>query len=308
MSICVVVDSEVEVDEVLTSFDEYLERVRAASPATRSCYRRHARVFLTAFADADGRLELDRLSRVAVRDYVTGLSVHFAPDSVKLIATSIRSFLRFAWVQGCLSRDLSGAVGIVVVHRFGRPPKALTPGQLQALLSAPDRSTRTGTRDYAVMVLLSRLGLRASEVAGLRLDDVDWRAGMVRARVKGNVLLSLPMPNEVGEALVGYLRLRPRSEHREIFLRVRGLPLPLTRGAVTQIVQRSATKAGIGLVHAHRLRHTLARQILAAGGGLGEVGQVLGHSTAQVTMMYSSLDLHTLRPLARQWPIGDDDE
>lgn len=287
---------------LLCEFDRYLEADRGASMATRDAYGRHVRVFLASAADSTGRVDLSCLSAPEVRGYVTGLAGRYARQSVRLIATVIRCFLRFAWVHGYAASDLSGAVGVVIVHRFGCLPRALNAEQLSALLTVPDRTTRSGARDYAVMLLLSRLGLRAGEAAGLRLDDFDWRAGTVLVRVKGDRRLVLPVPIDVGEAIVEYLRLRPDSEHREVFLRLRGPAAPLTRGAVTQLVGRHAAKAGLGVVHAHRLRHTTARLVLDAGGSLGEVGELLGHSTPQVTMAYASLDLVSLRPLARVWP------
>lgn len=247
MSIHAVGGRGVSVDALLSTFDEYLANVRGASMATRDCYGRHVRVFLDACAGVGDVVVLEGLSGVAVRDYVTRLADKYAPDSVKLIATSVRCFL----------------------------------------------------------LLLSRLGLRANEVAALRLADLDWRAAQMTVRVKGGGILRLPIPHDAGEAVVEYLRIRPQTEHREVFLRVRGVPVPLTRGAVTQVVQRSAELAGLGPVHAHRLRHTLARQVLDAGGSLAEVGQLLGHGTEQVTMMYSSMDLDALRPLVRAWPAGD---
>lgn len=290
---------------LLLEFDRYLAVDRGASAATRDAYGRQVRVFLAARAACTGFVDLSVLSAREVRGYVTDLTARYSRQSVKLIATAIRCFLRFARMSGYTVADLSGAVGVVIVHRFGRLPRSLSSEQLHELLAVPDRATRSGARDFAVLLVLSRLGLRASEAAGLRLDDFDWRAGTVLVRVKGDRLLRLPMPNDVGEAVVDYLRMRPRSAHREVFLRLRGSALPLTRGAVTQIVQRCAAKAGLGVVHAHRLRHTTARMVLDAGGSLSEVGELLGHSTKQVTMVYASLDLLTLRPLARAWP-GED--
>lgn len=290
------------VASMLCEFDRYLEADRGASMATRDAYGRHVRVFLAAVADGTGRVDLSGLSARDVRGYVTGLAGRYARQSVKLIATAVRCFLRFAWLRGYSASDLSDAVGVVIVHRFGRLPRALSAEQLTALLTVPDRTIRSGARDYAVMLLLSRLGLRASEAARLRLDDFDWRAGTVLVRVKGDRRLVLPVPADVGEAIVEYLRLRPCSELREVFLGLRGLATPLTRGAVTQLVQHHAASAGLGVVHAHRLRHTTARMVLDAGGSLGEVGELLGHSTPQVTMVYASLDLVSLRPLVRAWP------
>lgn len=291
------------INDVLADFDRYLRFDKAVLPSTRSCYLRHAGSFLLAFADGDGQTELSQLTGPEVRHYVTDLAQHYAPDSVKLIATSIRSLLRFAWLHGLCTRDLSPAVGIVVVHRFGRLPRALNADEVSRLLAVPDRAKIAGARDYAVLLLLSRLGLRTGEVAALKLEDFDWRSGLIKASVKGGETLVLPLPADVGSAIVDYLRVRPHAACRNVFVRVRALPLPLTRGAVTAIVARCATVAGLGTVHAHRLRHTAARMVLNHGGNLREVSQLLGHSGEQVTMMYASYDLACLRPLARPWPF-----
>lgn len=299
----------VSVEDALSEFGEFLVAGKALAVTTRECYLRHVRTFLSELADRSGVVDLQAVSAVDVRSYVTGRGDRYAPESLKLTATAVRSFLRFAWMSGWTGGDLTGAVGTVVTHRSGRLPKALTAEQLRRLLTSPDRRTLTGVRDYALLLLLSRLGLRAGEAAGLRLDDVDWHAGTITATVKGGGRLTLPIPHDVGQALVDYLRRRPIDVgYREVFLQVRGEPKPMTRCAVTEVVSRHAAGAGLGTVHAHRLRHSAARAVLAAGGTLVEVGELLGHSTAQVTMTYASFDLGSLAVLARPWPkeAGDD--
>jgi integrase len=157
------------------------------------------------------------------------------------------------------------------------------------LLASPDRRTTTGLRDYAVLVLLSRLGLRAGEVAGLRLDDFDWRAATLIPTVKGGGRLQLPIPADVGPVLVAYLRRRPAGTTcREVFVQVRGEPKPMTSRAVTQVVARRGARVGLGSVRAHRLRHSAARAVLVVGGSLSEVGELLGHANGQVGMIYAS--------------------
>lgn len=297
----------VRVDDALREFGDFLVVGKAVAVATRECYLRHVGPFLSELADGAGVVDLHAVSASRVRSYVTDRADRYAPESLKLIATAIRSFLRFAWMCGWTGGDLTGAVGTVVTHRSGKLPKALTAEQLGRLLASPDRRTLTGVRDYALLLLLSRLGLRAGEAAGLRLDDIDWHVGTITATVKGGGRLTLPLPHDVGQGLVDYLQRRATAVgHREVFLQVRGEPKPMTRCAVTGVVSRHAAAAGLGTVHAHRLRHSAARAVLAAGGTLVEVGELLGHSTAQVTMAYASFDLTSLAVLARPWPTEAD--
>ena len=224
-------------------------------------------------------------------------------------ATCSRSQAGFSFIVGSkTTSDLTGAVGPVVTHRSGRLPKSLPAADVRRLLASPDRETTTGIRDYALLLLLSRLGLRAGEAAELRLDDIDWQAATIIPRVKGGSHLLLPLPADVGRALVEYLLRRPVGvAHRAVFLQVRGIPAPMTSRAVTQVDARHGVRAGLGTVRAHRLRHSAARAVLAAGGNLAEVGELLGHATSQVSMVYSSFDWLSLGVLARTWPTEVDD-
>lgn len=284
-------------------FERFLVAGKGVSAATRECYVRHVRPFLAEVVDTAGVVDLGGVSAQQVRSYVTQLGYRYASESVKLIATALRVFLGFAWMSGWTRCDLTAAVGTVVTHRSGRLPQALSAEDLQRLLAVPDRATRTGTRDYALLMVLSRWGLRAGEVAGLCLGDFDWCAATVTLRVKGGRRLCLPIPHDVGQAVVAYLGRRPVGVAcREVFLQVRGAPAAMTGRAVTQVVARHAARAGLGTVRAHRLRHSAARAVLAAGGSLTEVGELLGHCNDAVTMMYASLDLQSLTALVRPWP------
>lgn len=300
--------SRLLVEDALSDFEDFLMAYKGVTVTTRECYLRHVRTFLSELADPAGAIDLQVVSALRVRSYVTDRGGRYAPQSLKLIATAVRSFLRFAWMSGWTNADLTSAVGTVVTHRSGRLTKALTAEQMRRLLATPDRRTPTGVRDYALLLLLCRLGLRAGEAAGLRLDDINWQAGTITAPVKGGGTLTSPLPHDVGQALVAYLQRRATAaEYREVFLQVRGEPKPMTRCAVTEVVSRRAAAAGLGTVRAHRLRHSAARAVLAAGGTLTEVGELLGHSTAQVTMTYASFDLTSLAVLARPWPAEADD-
>jgi integrase len=163
-----------------------------------------------------------------------------------------------------------------------------------------------GSRDFAILTLLSRLGLRAGEVAALRLDDIDWRAGELTVRGKGARTERLPLPHDVGEALVPYLRGgRQRSSCREVFLRVPAPTGPLSTGGVCSVVHAACDRQGMPRVGAHQLRHTVATELLRAGVGLEQIAQVLRHSSVTTTAIYAKVDRAALRRLARPWPLAE---
>ena len=299
---------QLRMELALNDFEHFLSADKGLSVSTRECYVRHVLAFLTEVGgDMAGVVDLGGVSAQRVRSYVTDVGGRYSPQSLRLIATAIRSFLGFAWMSGWTGCDLRPAVGAVVTHRFGRLPKALPAEDIRRLLAVPDRRTTMGSRDYALLVVLSRLGLRAGEVAGLRLDDFNWRAATVTSKVKGGRRLCLPIPHDVGQAVVAYLNRRPAGvASREVFLQVRGAPTPMTGRAVSQVVARHAARAGLGTVRAHRLRHSAACAVLSAGGSLTEVGELLGHADGQVTRAYASFDLRSLAVLARPWPVEVD--
>jgi site-specific recombinase XerD len=191
--------------------------------------------------------------------------------------------------------------------RLSGLPKRLKPGEVDALLASCDRSTVIGLRDLAILTVLSRLGLRAGEVAALSLEDVDWRAGELIVRGKGNRSEWLPLPHDVGEAIVGYLRDgRPTTaQDRAVFVRVRAPHHRLSSGGVTFVVEAAARRAGLGEIHAHRLHHTAASELLRCGATLTEVGQVLRHRRAATTAIYAKVDRQALRQIARPWHGAD---
>jgi integrase/recombinase XerD len=220
--------------------------------------------------------------------------------------TALRSLLGFLHVEGILQKSLVAAVPSAASWRLAGLPRGLKPNEVQRLLAAPDRRTRIGRRDFAVLMLLIRLGLRAGEVAALTLDDINWRAGELMVRGKGDRRERLPLPDDVGQALVGYLqRGRPATAlTRHVFIRVRAPHGPMTTGAVSHAVFAAGRRAGLGTVRAHRLRHSAATQLLAAGAPLIEIGQLLRHRSQLTTAIYAKVDTEALRCLARPWPGG----
>ena len=227
------------------------------------------------------------------------------PRSAKRIVTALRSLLRFLHVDGILAVPLAGAVPSPAGHALAGLPRALEPGQVEAMLSSCDPATATGRRDRAVLLLLSRMGLRAGEVAGLGLDDIDWRRGEITVRGKGNRRDRLPLPADVGAAVVAYLRDgRPAGAlDRTVFIAAQAPRKALSYAGITTIVAEAAARAGVpGPVHAHRLRHSAATAMLRGGGSLTEIGQALRHARPATTAIYAKVDTGALRPLGRPWP------
>jgi integrase len=224
------------------------------------------------------------------------------------MVTALRAFLRYLWHDGATATDLTPCVPSVATWRFATLPKALRPGQVQQVLDACDRRTAQGRRDYAILLLLARLGLRAGEVVALQLEDIDWAAGCLTLRGKGGRRSPFPLPADVGAALVAYLRQgRPRCASRQVFIRQRAPWIGFANWlAISALVARALARAGIAAPHtgAHVFRHSLATAMLRAGASLAEIGELLRHRSPQTTMIYAKVDLDALRGLACPWPGG----
>jgi len=290
-------------ETLIERYSQYLLERRGLAPSTVRNYVGVARVFLADRERVRGGLALAELDGAAVSEFVLRESRRSSVGSAKCMVTRLRVVLRFLHVEGEVERDLAGAVPSVASWRLASLVKALDAGSVRRLLAGCDRRTRVGRRDFAVLTVLSRLGLRAGEVAALRLSDIDWRAGEVLIRGKGSRLERLPLPADVGEALAGWLaRGRPRCESVFVFTRVRAPHGGLSAGAVSQIVRRACQRAGLPMVCAHRLRHTAATEMLRAGGSLTEVGQVLRHRGRDVTSIYAKVDRLALAAVVQPWP------
>lgn len=288
-------------ESVLEGFIEHLRVERGLTARSVETYLPDVRRFLARL----GNRELRELTAVDVSNAVLGEVVAGrSPATVRRFGSALRSFLRYCHVAGLVDLDLSAAALPVSGRRRSLLPQGILPEESAALLGACDRRFARGRRDYAVIVLMLRLGLRASEVATLRLDDIDWRAGQVTVRGKGGRVDALPLPVEVGMAIAAYLRNgRPRdATTREVFLRMQPPATAMTRGGVTAIVASASQRAGIGVVRAHRLRHTAATDMLRHGAALSEIGQVLRHRSHASTAIYARVDVQRLRTIARPWP------
>jgi integrase len=243
-----------------------------------------------------------------VTSFITLQVSRLSRGRAKSLVTALRSYLRYLLQQGEITVALAGCIPSVANWSLATTPKSLPAGTVQRVLEQQNQTTPLGRRNYAIMLLLARLGLRAGEVVRLNLEDIDWENGVIRIRRKGGRWTPLPLLNEVGEALAAYLHSgRPQSSCRRVFLRhrapVSGFAHTIT---VSSIVRRLLIRTGVDSARtgAHLLRHSLAVDLLRKGASLDEIGDVLGHRSQNTTAIYAKVDLAALRPLALAWPGG----
>jgi integrase/recombinase XerD len=293
------------VDALLARYETYLLCQRDLARSSVRIYLSAVRPFLTDRLTEAG-LALENVTAREVTTFVLGVCASRRPGRAKTTVTALRSLLRFLHVDGVTARSLVAAVPSAASWRLAPLPRGLEPDQMKRLLAACDRRTRAGRRDYAMLLLLVRLGLRAGEVARLELDDIDWRAAELMVRGKGDRRDRLPLPDDVGRAIAGYLqRGRPSTgQGRHVFLRLNAPHRGLSSEAVSAAVCGCGQRAGLGPVRAHRLRHTAATELVAAGAPLTEVGQLLRHRKALTTAIYAKVDRNALASIARPWPVG----
>lgn len=294
------------VAELLERYRGYLVGERGLVASTIRTYMTEAEGFLATRVGLGGRLDLEGLTTADVFGFVVEESGGRSVGSAKLLVSALRSLLRFLLLDGVVGHDLVPAVPPVAGWRDSRLPKVVAAGQVSQLLRSCDRELPgTGRRDFVVLTVMVRLGLRAGEVASLDVGDIDWDRGEVIIRGKGRHDERLPLPVDVGEALVDYLRHdRPREVSTRVFLTSRAPYGPVSADAAKQIVRQAARRAGLSGISAHRLRHTTATGLLEAGSSLPEVGQVLRHRSAATTAIYAKVDHRALRALGQPWPGG----
>lgn len=288
-------------EALLARFCKYLVEERGLVASTAVGYVRDARHFLgTRAPNGDVRQMTAGDIPHAIRIESAGWSVATTQGFVSVV----RSFLRFCRLEGLTNADLSRAALSMTGRRHSPLPRGIPRAEITAMLRSCDRRTAVGRRDHAVLVTLVRLGLRAKELADLTLEDVDWRAAEIVVRGKGRRVEKLPMPADVGAAIAGYLRSgRPQTCLRAVFLTTIAPVAKLGSGAVSAIVRRACRRAGIAPVGAHRLRHTLACEMMNAGVPLGQIGQVLRHRHVDTTAVYARVGVAQLRTLAQPWPV-----
>jgi integrase/recombinase XerD len=291
------------VEVLLQEYGCYLTGQRGLTRSTAQVYVRLVRPFLAMHYGPNGS-GLAGLSGADITGFVLASAPGRAVASAKLMVTALRSVLGFLHLEGRMPLPLADVVPSVASWRLAPLPKGLEPQAVDRLLGGCDRRTHIGRRDYAILLMLVRLGLRSGEVAALTLEDINWAAGELLVRGKGNHIQRLPLPVDVGGAIEGYLRRgRPATaQGRVVFVRHRAPHRQLTTAGVGNIVGVVGRRAGLGHVFAHQLRHTAATTMVRAGAPLSEVGQVLGHARPMTTAIYAKVDRDALRTLARPWP------
>ncbi|KMO74225.1 site-specific integrase [Mycolicibacterium sp. jd] len=287
---------------LLADYRCWLIEDRGLAQATVIRYENLARRFLTLHPLGAGAV----VTGAEVVAFLLEESRRLSVGSAKGRVAELRSLLRFLFVRGLTPRLLTTAVPPVAGWRDAGIPRALPAGQVQQLLDRCDRSDPVQVRDYAILMLVARLGLRSIEVARLQLDDIDWRAGRIILHGKASREDAMPLPQEVGAALADYLSaVRPRTSLRSVFVSCKAPRRAIRPDLVSDVTRRACDRAGLPRVGAHRLRHTLATEMLQRGVKLADIGQVLRHRDLATTALYAKVDLATLRTIALPWP-GDD--
>lgn len=290
-------------ERVLADYRRYLFDERALRERTVDGYMSVARLFLDGVMDVDGS-GLERLTAADVSSFLARECPRRSVAGARGLVGALRPFLRYLHVAGLIGAPLQWAVLAVADLRDRSLPRGLEPAAVKRLLASGDRRTLVGRRDYAILLLLSRLGLRAGEVAALTLEDLDWSSGERLVPGKGGRYDRLPLAVDVGEAIVSYLRRRPRVDSRALFLQVLAPAGAISSGAVSGNVRSACKRAGLALVGSHALRHTAATEMLKCGASLPEIGEVLRHREQKTTAIYAKVDRRALRPLTRPWPQG----
>lgn len=297
-----------EDDPLVRRYVSYLRKDRGLAENSVLVYTPFIRSLLADQVAKTGGVSVNAFDATTIRTFllqhIRGRSAEYA----RLLATALRSFLRFLFLCGDLPTDLSGAVPTVCKPHRATVPAFLSPEEIDRVIAATDRSTVIGRRDYAVLLLLARLGLRAGEIVLLELGDIHWRTGEIVIRGKGRVVEPLPLLADIGEALARYLHEDRRpGTCRRVFQRLYPPHVGLTGpAAIGHIVRRALARAGVqrsGRGAAHLFRHGLATHMIRRGASLTEISEVLRHRSLNSTAVYAQVSFEALRTVARPWPV-----
>jgi site-specific recombinase XerD len=292
---------------VMDAFRRYLSQERGLSVSTQCTYTRFADQFLRE-RFGRGSVKLSALSASDATGFIQRQAHKSSPRSAQYIVGSLRAFLRYLRFRGEITTDLATCVPSVANWSQSSLPRFLQPGQVRQVLDHCDRRSTLGLRNYAILLLLARLGLRACEIVAMTLDDISWEGGYLMVRGKGGHRAQMPLPADVGRALAVYLRKgRPDCTSRRLFIREHAPRVGFANSAaVSTLVQRALADAGVDSPHtgAYVFRHSLATEMLRQGSSLSEIGQLLRHANPNTTQIYAKVDVDALRPLALRWPGG----
>ncbi len=295
-------------DDLVEAYKQHQRRTRGLRDRTLSGYERHVREFVRG-ALGDDPVDPSELGCADVVEFVASMSGRYSPASMKWVRNALRSFLRYLRGEGYIPDErLEAAIPQQAHWRLSTLPRSLSEQQLRQVLDSLDVAGPYGPRDRAIVRLLAGLGLRPGEVAGLHLEDIDWRAGTIEVRLRKNRRGAvLPLPHAAGQAIAGYLREhRPETRERRVFVKQtgprRGEPIGTT--AISEVVSRALRRAGVQapMRSAYVFRHTVASQLVQHGASLKEVADVLGHRDLDTAAIYAKVDLPALREVALPWP------
>jgi site-specific recombinase XerD len=293
--------SHVTEPALITAFREWFRTHRGVQPPTLRLYTRGAAELLASLGEDVGLWEPR-----AVRDFLIKRAEQGRSESTQKLITSSRAFLRYLSFRGIARDDLDLAIPAVAHWRLAKLPPSLSADELQRLLAACEGDRPGRLRDKAVLLLLSRLGLRAGDLVSLRLDDIDWEGGTLQVVGKGRYQVRLPMPQDVGDALLRYIKLgrRGQAENNSVFVRTIAPQQPLTAHGVSAIVKHALRRAGIQTPArgAHLLRHTAATEMLRNHVPLDQIGLVLRHRSIDMSAYYAKVDIGLLQQVAQPWP------
>lgn len=295
------------VQRVADDYRLFLKEEQGLDGATIYNYSRHVDRFLSEPCRA-GHKRLNELQARDVQGFIQRDALRFNRGHTLQVITGLRSFLRFARYRGYIKADLAIVLPAVARWKLAGLPKPLPKGAVQRVLDHCGTNTVNGKRNYAILLLLSRLGLRAGEVVGLRLEDIDWDNAEITVRSKkGDGWARMPLLADVGGAIARYLKARPRCSCRHVFARSHAPYMAVMKScAISTLARKALKQAGVKSARtgAHVFRHTLATELLRNGAALGEIGQILRHKHPDTTAIYAKVDIEALRQLALPWPGG----
>jgi len=295
------------IEIALGQFQQYLRQERSLSEATVINYTPVARLFLSQ-RFPKGAVHCQQITATDITAFVQRQAALVKSKRAPLVVTALRSFLRYLFCRSIVAVDLATCVPTIATWSLSKVPRFLAREQIQKILGSCDKETAIGKRDYALLLLLARLGLRAGEVVALTLDDFDWEAGLVTVRGKGKRVAQMPLPSEVGAAIADYLsRGRPPCSSRRVFIRGNAPLTGFTNSvAICSLVDRAMERAGVESEYrgSHVFRHSLATGMLNQGASLDEIGDLLRHRRPDTTRIYAKVDLVSLRSIALPWPGG----